>query len=127
MKTIIAFCLLHFSFCLVCSPVYSQNNNGCVQITNLLVAVDPPVSSIGPVLGVIEISFASNSNSRKVIEVIVNGVAHSFIPAGSGTLVSDLILQRGSTLTVTVNTYNTSDTGKGKICSSETRIVAIPA
>jgi hypothetical protein len=109
-----------FSLSLVCSPVYSQNNNECVQITNLLVAVDPPVSSVGPVLGVIEISFASNGNSRKVIEVIVRELRTAlFLQAHHAG--KYFILQRGSTLTVTVNTYNKSDTGNGKICSSETR------
>ena len=127
MKAIISYCLILFSFCLGSSPAYSQNSNGCAQVTKLTVAVDPPLFPTGPVLGVIEISFASYGNSRKAIEVIVNGVAYSFIPTGSGTLVSDLILQRGTTLTVTVNTYSTTDTAKGKMCSSETRIIEIPA
>lgn len=126
MKTIISF-LIIFTFCQLTSPAYSQHNNGCSQVTKLVVAVDPPVSSTGPVLGVIEIGFTSTGNSRKAIEVIVNGVSHSFIPIGSGTLVSDLILQRGSTLTVTVNTYSTPGTEKGKMCTSETRIIDIPA
>ena len=126
MKTIISFSLIFFAFCMVSSQGYSQNGNGCALITNLVIAVDPPVVSPGPVLGVIEISFASNGNSRKAIEVIINGIAHSFIPVGSGTLVSDLILQPGSTLTVTVNTYSTAEAGKGKICSSVTRIIEIP-
>lgn len=96
------------------------------QITNLVVAVDPPVFYGAPVLVVFEISFASVGNSHKTIEVILNGVANRFIPAGTDTLVSDLILQSGSTLTVTVNTYTSSGRSKGKLCSTETREIIIP-
>jgi hypothetical protein len=95
-----------------------------MQILELYVGLDAPIEELGFAMGGIELTYAVGGDAIKAYEIIINGHVSSWRATGTSTLFIDLLLDKGVSLSVTVNTYSSSEAGKGKLCNTETRFVA---
>lgn len=122
MKTAIALCLFIFSLLFFFSPVAAQKaTKGCMEVKAFNAGLDPAVPGAAFALGFVELSYSVGDGGQKSYELIINGDRGAFTAVGTATLVIDLILPIGESLSVTLNTYSSSFPGKGKLCLSQTK------
>ncbi len=124
MKTFVAIVFFTGSFLFISFPLAAQKaTNGCMEVTAFYAGLDAPVEGFEFAWGAVEISYSVTGDALKSFDVIINGQRGSFRAVGSATLVIDLLLSKGESLSVTLNTYSTPNPGKGKLCYSETKII----
>ncbi len=94
-----------------------------MDVTAFYVGLDPLVEGFDFAWGAVEVSYSKSGDAWKSFEVIINGQSGSFRAWGTATLVIDLLVPKGVSLTVTFNTYSSPNPGKGKLCFSETKFI----
>jgi hypothetical protein len=122
MKTAIS--LLIFPLLFFLYPVAAQKaTKGCMEVKAFNVGLDPAIPGAPFALGYVELSYSVGDGGQKSYELIINGERGAFTAVGTATLVIDLIMPIGESLTVTLNTYSSSNPGKGKLCISQSKFV----